>query len=136
VVALLFLLVQKGTRTASCVPNINQIKDLGCLCKRARLRAPTVLLVISPLSSRSFVFLKALTLGALRAPIKLSFASLRELFLERHFIRFFKQRNNNIFYTRNIVLNKFKPLPMREDKPPRRKKGNKRRFGRVKREIS
>ena len=40
--ALLFLLVQKGTRTASCVPNISQIKDLGCLCKRARSR-PTVL---------------------------------------------------------------------------------------------
>ena len=32
--------------TASCVPNINQIKDLGCLCKRVPSR-PTVLRIPS-----------------------------------------------------------------------------------------
>ena len=46
--ALLFLLVQKSTHTASCVPNISQIKDLGCLCKRAPIRTPTVSLCNLP----------------------------------------------------------------------------------------
>ena len=38
----IFCSPRKWSHTASCVPNVSQIKDLGCLCKRGHSR-PTVL---------------------------------------------------------------------------------------------